>query len=128
MGSLRTRRVGKLILAELGDLLATKVSDPRLTLVSLTDVQVSPDLRSARVFYSVPDEGRAEDASRGLASALPFLQRELGRRLTMKFTPRLKPVRDFSLAHGAEMDALIDKVRGQDRAAAALRGDEEEES
>ena len=126
MGTLRTRRVGKLIRAELGELLTTKVKDPRLALVSLTEVQVSPDLRRAKVYYSILDEARGDEVEKGLKSAMPYLQRELGTRLQMKNTPRLTAFRDHSLAHGAEMDALIDKVRSQDDAAAAKRtGDDE---
>lgn len=124
MGTLRIRRVGKLILAELGELLATKVKDPRLRLVSLTEVQVSPDLRRARAYYSILDETRSEEVTRGLASALPYLQRELGSRLSTKFTPRLVFLRDHSLARGAAMDALIDQVRAQDKQAARDRGED----
>ena len=103
------------------------MKDPRLKLVSLTEVQVSPDLRRARAYYSILDESRAEEVQRGLKSALPYLQRELGARLTTKFTPRLAFIRDHSLANGAAMDALIDRVRAQDDQAARARGDEQGE-
>jgi len=124
VGTLRVRRVGKLILAELGELLATKVKDPRLRLVSLTEVQVSPDLRQARAYYSILDETRSGEVTQGLASALPYLQRELGARLSIKFTPHLVFLRDHSLARGAAMDALIDQVRAQDKQAARDRGED----
>ncbi len=122
----RTRRVGALIRLELSQLLLRRVKDPRLKEVTITEVRVSPDLRQAKVFYSLLDTTRVDETQRGFEKASPFLRRELAARLQMKVTPRLVPVYDDSLARGADLEALIRRVRAADRAAAAARGEDEE--
>lgn len=114
MGTRRTRRVGNLILAELADMLLRKVKDPRLEGISLTAVDVGPDLRQAKVFYSLMDLGRRGEVEDGFSAAAPFLRRELALRLRMKIVPRLELVYDGSIAHGLEMDELIKKARQAD--------------
>lgn len=126
MGTRRTRRVGNLIRTELADLLLRRVKDPRLKLVNLTGVDVSPDLRQAKVFYSVLHQEQRAQAEQGLASALPFLQRELGARLQLKVVPRLVPVFDQSLTQGERMDRLIEQARRRDQELARERGEAEE--
>lgn len=109
----RTERINELLREELSDLLRRQVKDPRLGgLVTVTEVEVSVDLRHARVFVSVmgSDEER-EDAFRGLEAARPFLRRELGRRLSMRRTPELSFRRDDSLERGARLLALIEEAR-----------------
>jgi ribosome-binding factor A len=120
--------VGNLIRGELAELIARRVKDPRVSLVTLTEVDVSPDMRRAVVYYSVLDASRREEAHNGLSSALPFLQGQIGSRLRMKVIPRLEIAFDDSLAHGAAMDQLIDRVRAEDQAAAQRRGEQEADS
>ena len=126
MGAIRKRRVGSLIRGELAELIARRVKDPRVGLVTLTEVDVSPDMRRAVVYYSVFDPEKREEARAGLESALPFLQSQMGPRLRMKVIPRLEVAYDPSLARGAEMDRVIDQVRAADRAAAEARGEQED--
>ena len=112
----RTERINGLLQEELSDLLCRQVKDPRLGgLVTVTEVEVSPDLRHARVFISVmgSDEER-EDAFRGLEAARPFLRRELGRRLSMRRTPDLSFRRDDTLERGAKLLALIQEATSQE--------------
>ncbi|MCB2186028.1 MAG: 30S ribosome-binding factor RbfA [Deltaproteobacteria bacterium] len=127
MGTRRTKRLGQLIQAELAELLLRRVKDPRVKGVTLTGVDVSPDLSQAKVFFSCldPDAERAA-AQEGLTNAAPFLRRELAGRLSLKTVPRLLPVYDESLARGAELDLLIRRVRAEDDARAQARDDEEE--
>lgn len=124
MGTRRTRRLGTLIQAELADLLLRRVKDPRVAGVSVTAVDVAPDLSQAKVFYSLLDEAAVARAQAGLAAAAPFLRRELAGRLHMKTIPMLVPVYDSSLKAGAEMESLIRQVREDDERAAAQRGEE----
>ncbi len=126
MATRRTRKLGALIQAELAGLLLRKVKDPRLAGVSLTGVDVSPDLSHAKVFFSPLDPARKDDALDGFDKAAPFLRRELAQRLNLKTMPRLVPVYDPSLARGAEMSELIKKVRAEDQAAAHARGEDDE--
>jgi ribosome-binding factor A len=115
----RTERINDLLREELSDLLRRQVKDPRLGgLVTVTEVDVSVDLRHARVFVSVmgSDEER-EDAFKALEAARPFLRRELGKRLSIRRTPDLSFRRDDSLERGARLLALIEEaspVVGQD--------------
>jgi len=112
-----------LIQAELGELLLKKVRDPRVGMVSLTGVDVSPDLSQAKVYYSLLDQDRRAEAQAGLQAAVGFLRRELAARLNLKTVPRLIPVYDQSLAQGARMDQLLRQARSQDEELA--RGREE---
>lgn len=121
MATMRTRRLGNLIQAELGELLLKKVKDPRLHLISITQVDVAPDLSHAKVYYSLLDAGRQNEANIGFISAASFLRRELARNLNLKSIPRLLPVYDPSLLKGAAMDDLIRKTIEEDQAVAALR-------
>ena len=112
----RTRRLGSLIRAELGELLTRKVKDPRLSLISITAVDVAPDMSQAKVFFSLLQEGKAAEAEAGFKAASGFLRGELARKLNLKIIPRLVPVYDPSLVRGSEMTALINKVRAEDEA------------
>jgi len=108
----RTERINDLLREELSDLLRRQVKDPRLGgLITVTEVEVSPDLRHARVFVSVlGSEEEREDAFRALEVARSFLRRELGKRLSMRRTPDLSFRRDDSLERGARLLALIDEA------------------
>ncbi len=105
----RTDRLNALLRGEISELLAREVKDPRLTgLVSITRVEVSPDLRHARVFVSALGDDPAEtDVLRALGSAAPFLRRELMRRLTLRHVPDLVFSRDDSIKRGAELTEII---------------------
>lgn len=112
----RTRRLASLIRGELGLLLLRKIKDPRLGLVSITGVDVSPDMSQAKVFYSLLDDRDQKEVQKGFVRAAGFLRRELAHKLNLKSMPRLVPVYDASLKEGMEMDALIRRVRAGDKA------------
>jgi len=113
----RTERLNELLRAELSDLIRREVKDPRLGgLISVTQVEVTPDLRHARVFVSVmgSEEERAA-AFQALNSARFFLRRELTRRIKARRTPDLTFHRDDSLERGAHLLSLIEKAsRGEE--------------
>jgi bifunctional oligoribonuclease and PAP phosphatase NrnA len=103
----RTRRVGESIRIELSRLLTRQIADPRLTLATITDVKMSPDLKSARVYY-VPSAGASDaDVSAGLAKALPFFRREMGKNLSLRYTPTLAFHLDDSFDKGARVDRIL---------------------
>ncbi|MEX0785804.1 MAG: 30S ribosome-binding factor RbfA [Dehalococcoidia bacterium] len=112
----RTERVNDLLREEISDLLQHGLKDPRLGgLVTVTEVDVAPDLRHAKVFVSVL--GSAEEqlsTFEGLAAASHYMQRELRKRLTMRRTPELAFVPDRSLEHGAHILKLLDRARKSD--------------
>ena len=127
MGTRRTKRLGNLILAELGALMARRVKDPRVAAVNLTAVVVAPDLSQAKVFFSVLDPAKSGEALAGLNAAAGFLRRELAANLRLKTMPRLVPVYDDSLIKGAHLDQVIREARARDEANAQARGEDEPE-
>ncbi|HVA24665.1 MAG TPA: 30S ribosome-binding factor RbfA [Chloroflexota bacterium] len=107
--SRRTERVQSLIRHELGLILQQEIKDPRIEgLVSITAVELTPDLRHARIFISVygPAENEAH-AMKALASATPFLRRELGQRLGLRYAPGLEMHLDHSMAYADEVSRLL---------------------
>lgn len=110
-GFARSDRVTEQIRRELADLLQFEVKDPRVRMVSLTDVEITPDYAHAKVFFTTlrPAEERGEVA-RGLQAASGFLRRELGRRVRLHTTPELHFHHDESIERGASLSALIDQA------------------
>ena len=87
----RPDRVADQLRSELGLLLTREVHDPGIGFVTITRVQVSPDLQQARVFYTVLGDDKARKTSaRALDRVIPFLRRQIGSRLRLKRTPELK--------------------------------------
>jgi ribosome-binding factor A len=116
--SRRTERVAEEVRGELARLLREEVSDPRVGLVTLTRVEVSPDLGSARVLWSfvaTAAGGGAEREARrieqGLESAAPFLRRRLADALPLRRVPELHFRYDPSLAEGSETLRLLQEIR-----------------
>jgi ribosome-binding factor A len=117
--SRRTERVNELIRDELSDLLLREVRDPRLGgLISITHVDVTPDLYNARVFVSIMGEPDPQaEAMRVLNSAASFFHRELKQRLQIRRVPFLVFKLDTSIAEGAAVLAHIDEVLREEREA-----------
>jgi ribosome-binding factor A len=110
--SRRTERVNELIRDELSELMLREVRDPRLGgLISITRVDVTPDLFNARIDVSVmADEAEQTAALRALNAAASFFHRELKQRLQIRRVPFLVFKLDTSIQEGAEMLRLIDEV------------------
>ncbi|HEX5156897.1 MAG TPA: 30S ribosome-binding factor RbfA [Ktedonobacterales bacterium] len=99
------------ITRELSDLIRTRMKDPRIGFASITGVELSHDLRYAKVFVSVmgsPEEQR--ETMRGLDSANGFLRRELAQRLTIRHVPEISFRLDESIARGARVLDLLKQV------------------
>ena len=88
------------------------VKDPRVanTMISVTRVETTPDLRYAKVYASFLQEDKAKDALKGLKSASGYLRRELGRALNLRYTPELVWELDDSITYGAKMLKLINSL------------------
>lgn len=107
--SSRSRRVAEQIRRDLAELIRLEVKDPRLSLVTLTDVEVTPDFAHAKVFYTALADGeRLTELGEGLAHAAGFLRRELGRRIKIHHLPELHFVHDASIENGSRLSQLID--------------------
>ena len=111
MASNRINRINEEIQKALADLLRT-VKDPRVsgTMISITRVETTPDLRFAKIYVSFLEEAKAKDAIKGLASASGYLRRELGAALQLRHTPMLQWALDDSITYGARMLKLINSL------------------
>ena len=110
MASNRIGRINEEIQRELAELIRS-LKDPRVqTMISITRVDTTPDLRYSKIYVSVLEEARSQDALRGLKSAGGWLRRELGSRLQLRYTPELVFTLDDSLKYGAHMFDLLEKI------------------
>ena len=101
----RTLRVNEVVQQCLADELE-RLSDPRLELVTVTGVEVSPDLRHATVYYSAL--GEQDDATRaGLVAAAPHLRRVLGQEVRLKYLPLLHFREDPAIEHGQRVEEIL---------------------
>ncbi len=125
MASNRIGRINEEIQRELSELIRT-LKDPRVqTMISITRVDTTPDLRYSKIYVSVLEEARSQDAVRGLKSASGWLRRELGSRLQLRYTPELVFTEDDSLKYGARMFDLLEKLERQEAAREAGKANDE---
>jgi ribosome-binding factor A len=107
----RPEKVEHFIMDELGEILQREVRDPRIGFVSVTAVEVSADLRHARIFVSVLGTAEEKAATMaGLTSAGGYIRRALGRRLQMRYTPELTFRLDESIERGSRVMKLLGEV------------------
>jgi ribosome-binding factor A len=119
MASTRPSRVGDQLRAEIADLLAREVHDPGIGFLTITHVNVSPDLQVARVYYTtLGDEKARRDTSRALGRATPFLRRQIGSRLRLKRVPTLEFFFDETIARGDRIERILNDINTE-RAEAA---------
>ena len=111
MASNRINRINEEIQKELSSLLRT-VKDPRVqdTMISVTRVETTPDLRYTKVYVSFLQEEKVKDAMAGLKSAGGYLRRELGRNLQLRYAPEIVWSLDDSITYGAKMLKLINSL------------------
>src|SRR4030095_11745851 len=126
----RPERVGDQIRSELATLLAREVHDPGIGFVTLTRVQVSPDLQQARVFYTSLGPTGEEDktrrnSERALERAAPFLRRQIGSRLRLRRVPELRFIYDESIAGQDRIEQLINELHTDAPDAAPIPNDDE---
>jgi ribosome-binding factor A len=96
---------------EIASLLARDVHDPGIGFVTLTRVQVSPDLQLARVFYTaLGDDQARKNTERALGRAVPFLKRQIGSRLRLKRTPDLKFIYDEAIAGQDRIEQILNDL------------------
>ncbi len=109
----RPERVGQEIQAAIGEMLTRgQLRDPRIGFITITGVMVSPDLRVAKVFYSMlgPDQARKETQA-GLDAAKGFVRREITAQLKLRFSPEIFFSFDESVSEGDKIDRLLREVR-----------------
>ena len=126
----RLARLRELFKAEISAIVHKEMKDPRIGFVSVTDVDLSPDLRHAKVFVSIlGDEAAKARTMAGLASAQGFIRTELGGRIRLRRVPELLFRLDESIERGARVQRLLRRVaeerqeRARDVPGSQRRGD-----
>jgi len=106
----RPQKLGDLIQRELSELLQRELRDPRVGMITLTGVDVSPDFSHAKVFFTVLDKQKLAHASEGLKRAAGFLRSQLAKRIKLYTTPQLRFEYDESVERGDRLSRLINSV------------------
>jgi ribosome-binding factor A len=112
----RPDRVADQIRSELALMLGREVHDPGIGFVTITRVQVTPDLQRARVYYtSLGDEKARKNTARALERAVPFLRRQIGSRLRLKRVAEIDFIYDESIAGQDRIEQLLNEIRVTER-------------
>ena len=108
MASNRIGRINEEIQRELASLIRN-VKDPRVSgrMISITAVETTPDLRYAKIFVSMLDKSDTKEVIKGLKSAAGYLRRELGRALSLRYTPELQFEQDDSIIKGTHILQML---------------------
>ncbi len=125
--SQRTQRIADQIQRDLAGLIRLGLKDPRLGMVTVSSVKVSPDMGYADVYVTVLGstlDERPDESIAVLNNAAGFLRSELGRGLKLRMIPRLRFHFDEVTARGNRMAALISTAVAEDQARASARGDD----
>lgn len=116
----RPARVAQMVQQTLGELLTRGLRDPRLGLVTVTGAKISPDLRQARVYWTVHgDEKVRKETAAGLEAAKGYLRREMGKTLGMRVVPDLSFTYDEAIDRGDRIDQLLREAKASDARLAA---------
>lgn len=111
----RADRVADLIKAELSDILLKEVRDPRIGVLTITGVDLTADLRSAKIYFVRMGEDEAgRELPEALEKASGFIKRELGKRLQLRYVPSLAFIYDRSFEYGDKIDRLLSQVRQEE--------------
>jgi ribosome-binding factor A len=106
----RPQRLGDLIQREVSDLVRQEVRDPRVGMITITSVDVSPDMTHAKIFFTVLEKEKLQDTLAGLKRSAGFLRAQLAKRVQMYTTPELRFVYDESVERGDRLSRLIDSA------------------
>ena len=121
-GYSRADRVADQIRMEVADILMRRIKDPRVRSVTVTDVELTNDLRIARVFVTaLGTEAETKDVFAGLAKASGFVRSELGKRLTLRYLPEIVFMKDVSGPRGDRVLQLLDEIHVKEDEAELLR-------
>ena len=107
----RTERIAETLREEIAQIVGFELEDPRLTMVTVTEVRVADDLRDASVYVTVQgDESEHQQALKALEHAAPYVRRQLGFSLNLRHTPVLHFVRDTVEEQAQRVDTLLEHI------------------
>ena len=110
----RPQKLGDLIQRELSELVQRELRDPRVGMITITSVDVSPDLSHAKVFFTLFEKDKLEDTLAGLKRSAGYLRSQLAKRITMYTTPELRFTYDESVERGDRLSRLIDSTKSKE--------------
>lgn len=109
----RMDRVNQMMKREVSNIIQRELGNPQLSFVTVVAVDVSKDLRKAVVYFSVlGDDKRIEEASEALVSTEGYVRRLLGKRIRLRYTPKIEFVYDPSLDYGARIERTLRDIKG----------------
>ena len=119
MAGHRSERISQRILEEVSLILSREIQDPQIAGVNVTRVEVSGDLRIAKIFVAAPvDAEEAEQVMEGLARAARYFRRRLAENMELRLAPEVRFVLDDSIAKGERFLQVLDQVQAEEHAAA----------
>ena len=104
----RRARIADQIQRELAEVIRTELRDPRVGMITITSVDVSPDITHAKIFFTLLDKEKLPETLEGLSRSAGFLRAQLAKRIKMYTTPELRFVYDESVERGDHLSRLID--------------------
>ena len=114
---LRIEKLQELIKQEIGKMLLMDIKDSRIGFVTVTAVEMTGDLREAKIFVSIMgNDEQIQSTWEGLHSALGFIRREIGKRIKIRFTPEISFALDKSLDYSEHIQKLLLKVKAEEAA------------
>jgi len=108
----RAQRVSDLLREEIADIITYKLKDPRIGFATVTGVDLTDDLKIARVYVSILKHEERKTSIEVLNSAKSFIRSELSKRLKLKFIPSIEFRLDSSIEYGNRIDELLNKIKG----------------
>ena len=109
----RSQRVSDLLRKEIADIIVHRLKDPRIGFITVTGVDVTDDIKMARVYVSVFQAEERKTTLEILNSAKSFIRSELSRRLRMKFIPSIEFRLDTSIEYGNRIESLLKEIEGE---------------
>ncbi len=116
MSQLRVEKIQELMKQEVSKMILRELKDPRIGFVTVTQVELTGDLREAKIYVSIMgSEEQVKDSWQGLQSALGFIRREIGQRIRLRFTPEISFALDKSLDYSAHIQELLQKIKSEEQ-------------
>jgi ribosome-binding factor A len=115
MPSRRPERVGGLLLEAVAETLLREVKDPRVGTVTLTGVKISPDLKIAKIFFTIRSEEELTAVLTGLRKATGFIKRQVAHRLQLRYVPSLEFLYDETLEKANRLESLLRQAEKKER-------------
>ncbi|PHQ79926.1 MAG: ribosome-binding factor A [Coxiella sp. (in: Bacteria)] len=112
--SKRSHRVSDLIHREIATILQRETNDLRLNKISITEVVVAPDLRNARIFYTLFDRDERLETAKALDKGVGFLRQRLAEKVALRYVPKLHFIFDENLENAEQLASLLHRIKEVD--------------